>query len=136
MDFWNSTLAVILVTTVVKFAVFVLLFVMPLASVLTWMERRQSAFMQDRLGPHRAHFFTVFGKPFTAMGLLHIAADGLKMFFKEPFMPRAADKLVFQIAPAIGFVSSMLVLSLIPFGPDWHTGWGGPWEVIPLQMAR
>jgi NADH-quinone oxidoreductase subunit H len=133
---WQDPLVVSVVTTVGKFAVLVLGFVLPLASVLTWMERRQSAFSQDRLGPHRAHFFTVFGKPFTAFGLLHVVADAIKMFFKEPFAPRAADKLVFHIAPAIGFVTSMMIMGLVPFGPDIHTGLGGLWETIPLQIAR
>lgn len=132
----NDSLLFITVATVVKFLVVAMLFVMPLASVLTWMERRQSAYSQDRLGPFRASFFKVFGKPFAALGLLHILADGLKMFFKEPFVPRAADKLVFHIAPAIGFIMSLIVMSLVPFGPDVHTGWGGVGEVITLQIAR
>lgn len=136
MNFWNSPTVYMLVTTLVKFLVLVMLFVMPLASVLTWMERRQSAYSQDRLGPWRAHFFKFRGKPVGLGGLLHIAADGMKMFFKEPFMPRGADKLVFTIAPAIGFVTSLLIISLVPFGPDIHTGWDGIWESIPLQIAR
>ena len=136
MNFLNEPLVYQVISTVVKFLGVVMLFVMPLASLLTWMERRQSAYSQDRLGPHRAHFFSVFGKPFTAGGLLHVAADGMKMFFKEPFMPRAADALVFQIAPAIGFVTSLMIMSLVPFGPDIVTGWGGPWDLIPLQMVR
>lgn len=133
---WSATLTFLAVTTLVKFVVVALLFVLPLASLLTWMERRQSAYSQDRLGPHRAHFFKVFGKPFVAGGLLHILADAVKMLFKEPFSPRAADKLVFSIAPAIGFVTSLLIMALIPFGPDVHTGWGGVWERIPLQIAE
>ncbi len=136
MDSANDALLFITLATVVKFLVVVLGFAMPLASVLTWMERRQSAYSQDRLGPMRASFFNIMGKPFVAAGLLHIVADGLKMFFKEPFMPRAADKLVFQIAPAIGFVTSLIILSLVPFGPDVHTGWGGVAEVFPLQIVR
>ena len=136
MDSANDALLFITLATVVKFLVVVLGFAMPLASVLTWMERRQSAYSQDRLGPMRASFFKIMGKPFVAAGLLHIVADGLKMFFKEPFMPRAADKLVFQIAPAIGFVTSLIILALVPFGPDVHTGWGGVAEIFPLQIAR
>lgn len=130
-------LVYVVVTSLIKFLILVLAFIMPLASILTWMERRQSAFMQDRLGPHRAHFLKwPSGKPFALQGLLHIAADGLKMFFKEPFMPRGADKLVFQIAPAIGFISSLLIFSMIPVGPDIHTGWNAPWDVIPLQVTH
>lgn len=136
MDFWHNTLVFYAVTTVVKFVVLIVGFVLPMASVLTWMERRQSAYSQDRLGPHRAHFIKVFGKPLTLGGLVHVGADAIKMLFKEPFQPEAADGLIFQIAPAIGFISSIMVMSLIPFGPDIHTGWQAPWDVIPLQIVH
>src|SRR5258708_5844219 len=57
-----------------KMAVLILGVVMPHASVLTWMERRQSAMMQDRLGPNRANI-RIFGGNIRAFGLLHFAAD-------------------------------------------------------------
>jgi NADH-quinone oxidoreductase subunit H len=136
MEFLNNPWVFATLTTLIKFVVLVMLFVMPLASVLTWMERRQSAYTQDRLGPWRAHFLKVGGKPLALGGLLHIAADGLKMFFKEPFIPRSADKWVFKIAPAIGFVTCLLIMSLIPFGPDVVTGAAGLWGFIPMQIAR
>jgi NADH-quinone oxidoreductase subunit H len=136
VDIWHSPLVYYGVTTLVKFVVLIVLFVLPMASVLTWMERRQSAYSQDRLGPHRAHFFKLFGRPVTLGGLVHVGADAIKMLFKEPFQPQAADGFIFQVAPAIGFVASIMVMSLIPFGPDIHTGWEAPWDVIPLQIVR
>ena len=51
------------------------------APILTWVERKQSAIMQDRIGANRAD---IMG--FTALGLFHIMADGLKMFTKEDFI--------------------------------------------------
>ncbi len=134
--FWQDPLVAMATTTTVKFFILVVGFVLPLAAVLTWMERRQSAYSQDRMGPHRAHFFTLFGKPFVAFGLIHVLADAIKMFFKEPFTPRTADRMVFRIAPAIGFVTSVMIMAQVPFGPDLVTGWGGVWEHIPLQIAR
>ena len=50
-----NTLYAILDFPGVKWVFLVALLVMPLASILTWMERRQSAMMQDRLGPNRAN---------------------------------------------------------------------------------
>lgn len=140
----------------IKFLLLVLFFALPLAVVLTWMERRQSAYSQDRLGPQRAEI-RLFGRSWRMLGLLHPIADGLKSLFKEPFSPKSADKLLFSIAPAIGFVASLVVLSLVPFGPDIATldipgiGWflspetlealrqgrdaGAP-SVVPLQVVR
>lgn len=130
---WLETLGVLVFgTTVGKFIVIVFLFALPLASVLTWMERRQSAYSQDRLGPQRAHFFAVFGRPFTLFGLLHIVADALKSFFKEPFRPSVADKVVFHVAPLIGFATAIVTLALIPFGPDIASSAG----TLQLQIAR
>lgn len=122
----------LIVSTVAKFVFLVLLFALPLAAVLTWMERRQSAYAQDRLGPTRAHFLKFFGRPFVLFGLFHIVADSLKMFFKEPFVPRTADKSLYKLAPLIGFSTAVLILALIPFGPDWES----PWGMLPLQIAR
>ncbi len=120
----------------IKFAVVILGFVLPMASLLTWMERRQSAYTQDRLGPCRASFLRFRGRPVTAFGLVHVAADALKMLFKEPFTPRAADGALFRIAPLLGFLSPVAVMALIPFGPDLVTGLGGAAAVVPLQIAR
>ena len=121
----------LILTTLIKFVVIVFLFAMPLATLLTWMERRQSAYTQDRVGPNRAAI-TLGKKRFTLAGLLHPIADALKMFFKESFVPECADKFIFRIAPLFGFVTALIVLGLIPFGPDLET----PWGVVPLQIAR
>lgn len=111
----------LIVSTLVKFAILALGFVMPLATFLTWMERRQSAYSQDRLGPWRASFFSIGGKPVRLFGLLHPIADAVKMLFKEPFTPALADKKLHAVAPLIGYVTALAALAVVPFGPDLPT---------------
>jgi NADH-quinone oxidoreductase subunit H len=90
-------------------------FVLNLAAILTWADRRQSSMIQDRIGPNRA-VIKVFGKEFRLAGLLHPAADGLKFFTKEDFMPPNADKLLFMLAPIIAMGMVFTLVSTIPFG--------------------
>jgi NADH-quinone oxidoreductase subunit H len=78
-----------------------------LAAVLIWLERRLLAFVQDRLGPNRCGPF----------GLLIIAADMIKIFTKEDWVPPFADKPIFILAPAIIVVTALLSFSIIPFAP-------------------
>src|SRR6476620_12696735 len=74
-----------------------------LGALLLWVERRQSALMQDRMGPNRASI-KLFGRELRVAGLLHSAADGVKMLWKEDFMPPNADKLLYRLAPLISLV--------------------------------
>ena len=64
------------------------------APVLTWVERKQSALMQDRIGANRAD---IMG--FTALGLFHIIADALKMFTKEDFIPDGREVIMLKCHP-------------------------------------
>lgn len=96
----------------VKIIVFVLLFVLTLSAVLTWMERRQSAMMQDRLGPVRANI----GK-LRLKGLLHPMADALKLVMKEDFRPPHANRGLYVLAPILALVPVLMVFAVIPFGP-------------------
>ena len=84
---------------------------MTLTSLLTWMERKQSAVMQDRLGANRA---PIFG--FRAFGLPHILADALKMFFKEDYVPPGGDRLLHTIAPFTALFFALMSFAAIPFG--------------------
>jgi NADH-quinone oxidoreductase subunit H len=141
---------VLIVNALWKLA-FIASFALTLAAVLTWLERRQSAYAQDRLGPTRAHFFRLFGRPVTLAGLMHVLADSAKMFFKEPHTPGGADVPLFRMAPMVGWTTVLVTLSLIPFGPDlaftvdqvaglacpsWTVAEGGEcWFRTPLQVA-
>ena len=87
------------------------LFVLNLMGILTWAERRQSAFIQDRLGPNRANVFGI-----TLFGLLHPLADGIKMMTKEDFIPAGADRIVHTLAPFIALFPAFVAFAVIPFG--------------------
>jgi NADH-quinone oxidoreductase subunit H len=95
--------------------VFVLLIILTFAPVLIWAERRQSAMIQDRVGPHRAGI-KIGDKNITLAGLLHPLADALKFVWKEDFIPPKADKLLHSLAPIIALVPAISVFAVIPFG--------------------
>ena len=73
--------------------------------MVIWMERRVSAWKQDRLGPNRVG----------PQGLLQSVADGIKNFAKEDVIPAQANKLLFVVAPALSFIPAMLTFAVIPF---------------------
>ena len=74
---------------------------------ITWLERRLISRFQVRVGPNRVG----------PAGLLQPLADGLKLFFKEDFVPTGADKTVYYIAPAISMIAALVAFTVIPFGP-------------------
>lgn len=99
--------------------VFVILVLLTLFNI--WWERRVVARMQHRIGPN------VHG-PF---GLLQSLADGVKLAFKEDLIPKAADKVVFVLAPVIVVVPAFVTFSVVPFGPE--VSFFG--EMTPLQLT-
>ncbi len=94
-----------------------LLLCVGLAGPLTWAERRQSAMIQDRVGPNRAGL-SLFGKNYTAFGLLHPLADAIKMITKEDTINARADRFLYNIAPFVALLPALVTFAVIPFGPD------------------
>ena len=78
------------------------------AAMLIWVERRLLGFWQERLGPNRVGYF----------GLLQVVADMIKIFTKEDWVPRFADRLSFVLAPAIIMTVVLLSFAVIPFAPN------------------
>src|SRR4030081_2636766 len=103
-----------IVWTMVKILIMVG-FVLNLAAILTWADRRQSSMIQDRIGPNRA-VVKIFGKEFRLAGFLHPGSDGLKFFTKEDFTPPRADKLLFMLAPIMAMAMVFTLVGTIPFG--------------------
>lgn len=110
-----SWIVTTLVPGVLKVMLLVMGFIMPLASLLLWQERKQSAMMQDRVGPNMARI-TLGGITIRLWGLLHIATDGLKMFFKEDFIPRRAHRALYTLAPVMALMPALVVFAIVPFG--------------------
>ena len=77
--------------------------------VVGYAEHKILAHMQHRLGPMEAGRFH---------GWAQLIADGVKFVQKEDVIPRAADRWVFSLAPAVFLVPVILVLAVVPFGPD------------------
>jgi NADH-quinone oxidoreductase subunit H len=69
-----------------------------------WGERRLVARMQQRLGPNRVGPF----------GLIQALADGVKLALKEDLIPKAADRIVFVLAPIISATTCFMSFAVIP----------------------
>ncbi|PYO57413.1 MAG: NADH-quinone oxidoreductase subunit H [Candidatus Rokuibacteriota bacterium] len=96
---------------------FVMFVVLNLGGLLTWVERKQSAIMQDRIGANRASIFGI-----RILGLLHPLADAIKMLTKEDFMPAHADRLLFKLAPFVSVFFALAAFASIPFGDTLRIG--------------
>jgi NADH-quinone oxidoreductase subunit H len=91
-------------------AVAIIVFLLTSVLIAIWFERKIVGRMQVRPGPN------VHG-PF---GLLQSLADAMKLLFKEDVTVKAADKLVYIVAPMIAVFCSLLTYAVIPFGPSVH----------------
>lgn len=93
-----------------KLALIVVIFLISLgvAAYATYFERKVAAWFQDRIGPDRAGPF----------GLLQPIADGVKMFMKEDFIPKNADKWLFILGPGLTMLMALIPSAIIPWGPD------------------
>lgn len=101
--------------------------VLGLAGFSTYLERKISAYIQDRIGPNRVGFD--LGLPFLSFlkglwGLGQPLADGIKFILKEDYCPKHADKALFTLAPIIVVIPALIGFAVIPWGgqidiPQW-----------------
>lgn len=98
-------------------AIVIFLVVVVAAALMIIYERRMLALWQDRYGPNRVGW----------QGSLQLIADMLKIFFKEDWTPKFADKFIFVLAPAIAMFTALAAYVIIPVSPnmggaDWSIG--------------
>ncbi len=84
--------------------VVVFLLMVQAVPILVWLERRGSAFIQNRFGPNRVG----------PLGLLQLLADAVKFLFKEEFVPAKGVKLLYYAAPVAALVPATLAFASIP----------------------
>ena len=97
---WYTILTIIVVMGVLQ----------GVCAYLIWVERKISAYMQDRIGPNRLGWG----------GIFQPIADGAKIFLKEDIIPAHVDKLFFLCAPGIAAGTALMALAVVPLGPTIH----------------
>ena len=86
------------------------------ALYLVLLERKLSAFAQDRLGPNRVG----------PMGLLQPIADAIKLLLKEDYIPKRADRILFILAPGLTIIPAFIAFAVIP--------WAGTLEIFGVSV--
>ncbi len=86
--------------------VLVLLVILTVVANLVYVERKVSAFIQNRIGPNRVG----------PLGLLQSPADVLKLFIKEDIVPTNANRFIHTLAPIISITVALVTFAVIPFG--------------------
>jgi NADH-quinone oxidoreductase subunit H len=102
-QFWFSIVLMLVVFALINGAV----------AYSIWLERKISAWIQDRYGPNRVGRW----------GLLQPIADGLKFLLKEDIVPSSVDRALFFLAPWMIFVVASVGFAIIPWGGDFRWPW-------------
>ncbi len=98
--------------------VVILLHIVP---IMVWVERRGSAFMQNRSGPNRVG----------PLGLLQSLADVIKFIFKEDVVPGHVEKFFYLLAPCVLLIPAFMLFAVIPFGGEITIGE----RVLSMQIS-
>ncbi|MGJ7381866.1 NADH-quinone oxidoreductase subunit H, partial [Morganella morganii] len=108
MSSWFTPELIDVLINVLK-AVVILLVVVTCGAFMSFGERRLLGLFQNRYGPNRVGWG----------GSLQLVADMIKMFFKEDWTPKFADRFIFTLAPMVAFTSLLLAFAIVPVSPDW-----------------
>ena len=118
-----------LVWTSVKVLAAIQVFGLGIAAFLGWVERKQSAVMQDRIGANRADIFGI-----TILGLFHPIADAIKLLTKEDFQAKGVHKPLHGLAPMISLGCGMFCLAALPYGGS-IAAFGRVWDLQPIASS-
>jgi len=88
----------------------IFLVMVQLVPVLVWVERRGSAFIQNRFGPNRIG----------PLGLTQLLADAVKFLFKEEFVPPKSHALLYYAAPVLALIPGAIAFGAIPLSVPIH----------------
>jgi NADH-quinone oxidoreductase subunit H len=108
----------VLVNLIKMLAIFLLM--VQLVPILVWVERRGSAFIQNRFGPNRVG----------PLGLTQLLADAVKFLFKEEFRPPKSVAFLYYAAPVVALIPGALAFGSIPLSAPFTLEYGG--EKIPF----
>jgi NADH-quinone oxidoreductase subunit H len=108
---------------------FALFYGMNTAGILAWLERKQSAVSQDRIGANRS---AIFG--FAAWGLFNQIADAIKALTKEDWVPPGGHRVLHSLAPALSMGFAAFSLAALPFGGIVEAG-GRLWSLQPIEST-
>jgi NADH-quinone oxidoreductase subunit H len=87
-------------------------FVLQLLPVMIYLERKVSAFIQDRTGPNRAF---IPGLGLRLAGVTHTLTDVVKLLFKEDLIPRHVNRFYYVLAPGLAMFTALCVGAIIPY---------------------
>lgn len=93
--------------------ILVFLLMVQAVPILVWLERRGSAFIQNRFGPNRVG----------PLGLIQLLADAVKFLTKEDFVPEKGNRLLFYAAPVFALIPAAIAYMSIPMS-------------VPLKLAE
>lgn len=100
----------------------IFLMMVQLVPILVWVERRGSAFIQNRFGPNRVG----------PLGLMQLLADAVKFLFKEEFVPPKSHALLYYAAPVLALIPGAIAFGGIPLSMPIHIQ---PFEMFGSQWG-
>ena len=108
---------------------------------LVLLERIIIARIQHRVGPNRVGLDFIPGlhwlrNKFIIGGILQTIVDGVKLFLKEDVRPLVVDKALHTLAPLLTIIPAIMILAIVPFGPDLLMSFDAGDLIVPLAITN